>query len=75
MTPLIRDDIIDQLVPAGVYEEIPAVLKNGRCLVDGLKFPLPEDPHTTRRLSAPSPPYTPCVSVSKRVRSRGRMCS
>ena len=45
MTPLIRDEIIDQLVPTGVYEEIPAVLNDWYGgLVDGLKFPLPEDP-------------------------------
>jgi probable F420-dependent oxidoreductase len=45
MTPLIRDDIIDQLVPAGVYEEIPAVLNEWYGgLVAGIKFPLPEDP-------------------------------
>lgn len=43
MPALIRDEIIDQLVPSGVYTDIPAILKEWfGGLVDAVTFPLPD---------------------------------
>ncbi len=45
MKALIRDDMLDALVPTGTYAEIPSILSQWyRGVATHLTFPLPEDP-------------------------------
>jgi probable F420-dependent oxidoreductase len=52
MKGLIRDEIIDTLVPQGTYDEIAAILLGlYRPIVERITFPMPEDPALDERVA------------------------